>query len=108
MNKGRTRTVAFLLAIFFVALAVRVIGLTWGLPTREHWYSYHPDEAQMLAAILSLDFFRGDFNPDFFNYPSLFIYLSAFAHLLASGFGLTHEPSNDPAQSAFFARDVLL
>ncbi len=94
--------------VFIVALALRLIGLTWGLPTREHWYSYHPDEAQMLSAILSIDIFSGDFNPGFFNYPSLYIYLSSFMHLVASGFGLTHAPSNDLAQSALFARDVLL
>lgn len=95
-------------AIFVVALALRLLGLSWGLPTEMRWYSYHPDEAQMLSAILSLDFFGGDFNPDFFNYPSLYIYLAAFAHLFASGFGLTHAASNDPAQAALFARDVLL
>ncbi len=100
---------AFIVAgLFLLALALRCIGLTWGLPNETRWYSYHPDEAQMLSAILSLDFFGGDFNPNFFNYPSLYIYLANFSHLLASGFGLTHLPTNDSAQNALFARDVLL
>lgn len=107
-NKLHLNKYMAIAGIFALALALRLIGLTWGLPTREHWYSYHPDEAQMLSAILSLDFFNGDFNPNFFNYPSLYIYLSSFVHLLASGFGLAQGPANDPAQSALFARDVLL
>lgn len=107
-NGKRAHAVATLIGVFAIALAVRLIGISWGLPTREHWYSYHPDEAQMLAAIASIDFFSGDLNPGFFNYPSLYIYLSAFSHLIASGLGLTHLPSNDPAQSALFTRDILL
>jgi 4-amino-4-deoxy-L-arabinose transferase-like glycosyltransferase len=105
---SKKRAAIIVIGIFLAALALRLIGLTWGLPNATRWYSYHPDEAQMLSAILSLDFFGGDFNPDFFNYPSLYIYLAAFVHLLASGFGWTHLPANDPAQNALFARDVLL
>lgn len=40
----------------------------------------------MWLAIANIDFFSGQFNPHFFNYPSLFIYLAALAHLLISGF----------------------
>jgi hypothetical protein len=78
------------LLLFALALCVRMVGLRWGLPSPERWYSYHPDERQIVASVLSLDFFSGDFNPNFFNYPSLFIYLAYIAHFLASGFGLTH------------------
>jgi len=95
-------------ALFLLALALRIIGLNWGLPTQTHWYSYHPDEAQMLSAIVSLDFFTGDFNPNFFNYPSLYIYLAAFAHLVASGLGMARPIAADPTQTWMFTHDVLL
>jgi 4-amino-4-deoxy-L-arabinose transferase-like glycosyltransferase len=110
MIKGESQKHAAIIfiGIFFAALALRCSGLTWGLPNATRWYSYHPDEAQMLSAILSLDFFGGDFNPDFFNYPSLYIYLSTFTHLLASGLGLAHLPASEPSQNALFMRDVLL
>jgi hypothetical protein len=92
---------------FAVALAVRFIGLRWGLPSPERWFSFHPDERQIVAAVLNLDFFDGDFNPNFFNYPSLFIYFAYIAHFLASGFGLTHviTPAN---QMWAFSHDVIL
>ena len=96
------------LALFVLALALRLVGLNWGLPTQTHWYSYHPDEAQMISAIVSLDFFNGDFNPDFFNYPSLYIYLAAFVHLVASGLGMARPISADPTQTWIFTHDVLL
>lgn len=106
-NNRLVKTYAAIAGIFLLALALRLIGLGWGLPTREHWYSYHPDEAQMLVAILSVDIFSGDFNPGFFNYPSLYIYLSSFLHVFMAGLGLAQAPSNDLAQSALFAHDVL-
>jgi 4-amino-4-deoxy-L-arabinose transferase-like glycosyltransferase len=77
-----------LLGIFIVALVVRVAGLTWGLPTPERFYSYHPDERQIAGAVASLEPFSGDFNPDFFNYPSLFIYLAWTAHFLGTSLGI--------------------
>lgn len=101
LEKGKV----VVLALFLFALALRLVGLNWGLPTQTHWYSYHPDEAQMLSAIASLDFFNGDFNPNFFNYPSLYIYLAALCHLVASGLGLLGQ---SPSQNWMVAHDVLL
>jgi hypothetical protein len=75
------------LALFALALVPRVMGLTWGLPSREHWFSFHPDERQIAEAVLSLNPLGGDFNPNFFNYPSLFISLSWLSHFVLSGFG---------------------
>ncbi|HEX8235091.1 MAG TPA: phospholipid carrier-dependent glycosyltransferase [Abditibacteriaceae bacterium] len=94
------------LLLFTLALCARLIGLRWGLPSPERWYSYHPDERQIVAAVLSLDFFSGDFNPNFFNYPSLFIYLGYVAHFLTSGFGLTHQITTGNQMWAF-AHDVI-
>jgi 4-amino-4-deoxy-L-arabinose transferase-like glycosyltransferase len=96
------------LVLFLLAFAVRCIGLQWGLPTAQHWYSYHPDEFQMFGAISNLDFFSGDFNPDFFNYPSLYIYLAYCAHLILSGLGFGHPPPGSQAQVWMLMRDVLL
>jgi len=74
------------LVLFTLALIIRLIGLNWGLPTSERFYSYHPDERQMLGAIANIDILRGEFNPHFFSYPSLFIYMAALTHFVASGF----------------------
>jgi len=84
------------IGIFIIAALVRFVGIRWGLPDALHWYSYHPDEYQIFSSVATLDFFNGKFNPHFFNYPSLFIYLVYIAHLLLSGFGVFTLNANDP------------
>jgi 4-amino-4-deoxy-L-arabinose transferase-like glycosyltransferase len=96
-----------LAALFLLALAVRCIGLQWGLPTAQHWYSYHPDELQIFSAVGNLDFFHGDFDPDFFNYPSLYIYLAYFAHLIYSGLGFGHPFPIAQPQVWMLMHDIL-
>ncbi len=68
-----TRTVV--LATLF-GLALRAYGLTWGLPDKWHLSSYHPDEWTIFSHASRI-VLTGDFNPHFFNYGSLPIYLSA-------------------------------
>ncbi|HVF10581.1 MAG TPA: glycosyltransferase family 39 protein [Abditibacteriaceae bacterium] len=98
-----------LFLLFLVALAVRCIGLRWGLPSAEHWYSYHPDERQIAVGVANLNFFAGDFNPNFFNYPSLYIYLTYVLYAVASGLGLTHQLApNAPPVIWPFLHDITL
>ncbi len=75
-------------AIFGLALLVRLIGAGWGLPSASRWYSYHPDEStrQVVGAVFSL--LKGDFNPHFFNYPSLSIYATWLIYQILAGFGM--------------------
>ncbi|MBF6611996.1 MAG: glycosyltransferase family 39 protein [Chloroflexi bacterium] len=61
--------------LLLLALAVRVWGVKMGLP-----YLYHPDEPTYVAIAQNI-FKTGDWNPHFFNYPSLFFYLNALAYL---------------------------
>ena len=75
--------------LFALALIPRAIGLTWGLPNAQRYYSYHPDESvnQIVGAVVHL--LQGDFNPHFFNYPSLSIYATWLIYQLLAVFGLT-------------------
>jgi hypothetical protein len=82
-----------LVVILCVAAALRLAGLTWGLPGTTHLFSYHPDEYFALRAALFLA--AGDPNPHFFNYPSLYLYLVAAAGSLAG-----HVPALGSAQAA--------
>jgi len=63
--------------VLFAALAagvlLRLVGIHWGLPNSEHYFSYHPDEIFLLLP--SFGFAEGDWNPHFFNYGTLYIYL---------------------------------
>ncbi len=82
--------------IFALALLVRAIGLTWGLPNAERFYSYHPDESvnQVVGAVVHL--LQGDFNPHFFNYPSLSIYATWITYQFLAVFGLTTNVPDAP------------
>ena len=82
--------------IFALALLVRVIGLTWGLPNAQRFYSYHPDESvnQIVGAVVHL--LQGDFNPHFFNYPSLSIYATWIIYQFMAVFGLTTNVPDAP------------
>jgi len=83
---------AFVLAIVFAtALGVRVWGLHWSLP-KSGGFSFHPDEIFQIAAAMRIDFLNGRFNPGFYNYGAMYLYLVSLATTLGTGFGLV-----DPA-----------
>jgi 4-amino-4-deoxy-L-arabinose transferase-like glycosyltransferase len=63
-----------LLVIILFGLVIRVIGFNYDLP-----YIYHPDEPTNIRVIQRI--FKGDLNPHFFNYPSLFFYINAVAYI---------------------------
>jgi len=71
-----------LLLILVLGGTLRYLGLYWGLPDATHLFSYHPDEYHSLRGALSL-ILAGDFNPHFFNYGSLYLYLVSMAALFA-------------------------
>lgn len=56
-----------LILILLLALATRLLGISFGLP-----YIYHVDEARF--AKISLEYFTGDLNPHFFHVPTLHTY----------------------------------
>ena len=58
-----------LLGIFLLACGVRFYGINFGLPNT----LCRPDEEYLI--MIALRFFSGDFNPHFFNYPTLYLYL---------------------------------
>jgi hypothetical protein len=60
--------------LLLLTVGLRWVGLGWELPNRYHYFSYHPDEVFLL--IPSYQYFaQGDWNPHFFNYGTLYIYL---------------------------------
>ncbi len=82
-GRRRRRTTALLVTILIAAAALRLAGITWGLPGPTHLFSYHPDEYFSLQAAFAL--LDQDPNPHRFNYPSLYLYLAAAAALAGGG-----------------------
>jgi len=62
-----------LIGLPLLAAAFRLSGLSWGLPDGRHYFSYHPDELPLLLPAITIS--QGDWNPHFFNYGTLYIYL---------------------------------
>src|SRR4030042_1998157 len=59
-----------LCGILILALAARLSGIRWGLPS-----IYHVDESWFAG--LAVKHFQGDWNPNFFHVPSLYSYMVA-------------------------------
>jgi 4-amino-4-deoxy-L-arabinose transferase-like glycosyltransferase len=78
--------------ILIAAFVLRIIGLRWGLPNQHHHFSYHPDEAPILQPTLTM-IARGDGNPHFFNYGTLYLYITAFFSTSFIGLGII-RPEN--------------
>ncbi len=62
------RTILALVAICALALGLRLLGISYGLPA-----IYNPDETPILNRALT--FAKGDLNPHNFVYPTLYFYL---------------------------------
>lgn len=58
-------------ALFVIALFVRLIGIDWGLPNGRHNQSLHPDELVTASAAVGNPFFK----PGFYNYGTLYLTL---------------------------------
>ncbi len=81
-----------LLLLVAAALGLRFYGIDWGLPDKTHSYSCHPDEFLTVGSAFRI-LSQKTFDPGFYNYPSLYIYVSAavsgLAAKLAGSFGLS-------------------
>ena len=61
-----------------IGLALRVWSASYGLPDL-----YHPDEPRIVERAVRVH--QGDFNPRFFNWPSLYMYVMALVYGVAFG-----------------------
>ncbi len=75
-------------ALGLASLAIRTWQIGWDLP-----YVYHPDEPYYVWIVQNI-FKTGNPNPNFFNYPSLFLYLNTLAYVpyfaVGKAFGAFH------------------
>ncbi|MCS6919756.1 MAG: glycosyltransferase family 39 protein [Fimbriimonadales bacterium] len=97
------------LLLFVLALGVRLIGVRWGLPNAERYFSYHPDEwLILLASYFTINPYRGEFLPGFYNYGTLPLYLwSVWLHWLSAVGVIGGLPENaTPAQIAALRADL--
>ncbi len=75
--------------IVAAAAFLRLWGIRWGLPNALHDYSYHPDEFLTVGSAFGSIYLLHSLNPRLYNYPSLYIYLSALAIAVGLGWGMS-------------------
>lgn len=108
-GRFRWQRLTFVLGcVFLLGLAVRVLGLGYGLPA-----VYNPDETPILNRVLA--FAKGDPNPHNFLYPSLYFYaafvwetlffaVGRVAGVFSSLAAFQHEFFTDPSKMFLAAR----
>ncbi len=99
---ARRRTLGVALAVFALALGLRLLGLGWGLPIpgiRND--SLHPDEPiNLLYAQRAIEPARLSFTPDFYNYGTLYL----TATRVASDVATTYLGRENPQAPLFGPR----
>ncbi len=92
MTKSIKRSYVYTTLLFLIlslGIFFRVYNLNWGAP-----FYFHPDERNIAASVSQL-IFPTQFNPHFFAYGSLPIYLTFFVGLAINFFRITAVPFSD-------------
>lgn len=79
------------LAIFLLALGLRVFGLSWGLPDEKHEYGFHPDEPIVYAVSQQVKPALGRLTPGFYNYGTFYLSAASIATDFASSYSASIE-----------------
>lgn len=86
------------------ALALRLLGIGWGLPSNERLWSLHPDEPIVWGYAQQIDPARLDFDPGFYNYGTLYLTLVNVSTSVVEGYGGGPSGPSVEAQAAAIGR----
>jgi 4-amino-4-deoxy-L-arabinose transferase-like glycosyltransferase len=101
-KRSGLRSFAPLGAILVLALALRLWGITWGLPNQDRYFSYHPDEGvNVLQGLIERDTqsLRPHLDLQFYNYGGLYFYLWQGAAAANRAYGVVSLPSTDQPET---------
>ncbi|MFN7171624.1 MAG: ArnT family glycosyltransferase [Fimbriimonadaceae bacterium] len=94
-------------AIFGVALLIRLLAINWGLPGETFHFGFHPDEFVNWRYAIEIDPLQLDFDPGFYNYGSLYLFILRLITDFGFWYGNPPNPE-DPASLYPFVGSVLL
>ncbi|MDD5688000.1 MAG: glycosyltransferase family 39 protein [Elusimicrobia bacterium] len=78
-----------LIFILFIALFLRLYGIRWGLPNKEHFYSYYADEYNVINTLQTINISKFNFTPPIPMYnPTFYYFLVGAAVKFSSMLGL--------------------
>ncbi len=96
---ARIRRIAPALSLVALGLALRLWGITWGLPDQDRLFSYHPDEGvNLVSGVLKEGELRPHLDIGFYNYGGLYFYLWQIAASVNRAYGIVQVPES----SSFF------
>ncbi len=95
------------LLVFALALAIRLVGIGWGLPSPANMGGYHPDEPVNIAYSQNMDPLKGDFTPDFYNYGTFYLTLTHFAAKAGVAYGGAPTEGTPPEEAAIKIRSLM-
>jgi hypothetical protein len=89
LAEGLSRKAAWVasVAVFLIALWVRLCGIGWGLPTEARHQSFHPDELLISRVADTMPYFR----PGFYNYGTLYLTLLKLSADMGRTYGWVHD-----------------
>lgn len=93
--------------LFVVALLIRLIGIGWGLPNENRWQSLHPDEPLNLVVAQQIEPAQLDFDPNFYNYPTLYLTALRVATQMTAAYTGSGNPESEKDQWALLGRATL-
>lgn len=80
------------LGVLVICFVVRLIGIGWGLPNENRYFSFHPDEEFILQNSQMVKPFQGKLTPGFYNYGTLYLsILSISSDIVDTYSGATPE-----------------
>jgi len=85
------------LACFAFALLIRLVGIGWGLPNDLRHQSLHPDEPIIWIYSQQIDPAKGDFDPGFYNYGSLYLTTMSVVTRVVDAYGGGPTGPGEPA-----------
>lgn len=91
-------------AIFCVALFLRLIGISWGLKNDLHNQTYHPDEGLIFSYSRTIEPTQGKFTPGFYNYGTLYLTVLRVASDVVSAYTGGPDDKNEEATWAWVSR----
>lgn len=102
------RDILIALALFVAALVLRWVGIGWGLPNDIRNQSLHPDEPVIWMYAQQLDPGRGDFDPSFYQYPTLYLTALKVASSVVSTYAPAPTGPDSRSQWLSIGRDHLV
>lgn len=91
-------------AVFFVALAIRLLGIGWGLKNDLHNQSYHPDEPVIFSSAQQIEPAQLKFTPGFYNYGTLYLTILRVASDVTSAYTGAPDPKNPDSLWSYVSR----